>query len=335
MPDSSKLSFLICGLGSIGQRHTKNLISLGEENIVICRSGKGMLSTQEFKKYPMESDINRALKYSPTAVIISNPTSLHVDTATQAVKAGCHLFIEKPISHSLAGVDKLCQLVEEKQVDVLVGFQFRFHPAMLQIKKWLEEKRIGRLVSVHVHWGEYLPDWHPWEDYRKGYSARKELGGGVVLTLCHPFDYLRWLIGEIVSVSANVNKLSGLEIDVEDTASILLRFPNGCIGSVYLDYIQRPSQHTLQCIGREGQISWNNKDGIAELYENENNRVERFAPPENFTRNTLFKNEMAHFLDMLENNKSSCCTFQDGVQALKIALAVKQSSIEKKEVYLD
>ena len=94
------------------------------------------------------------------------------------------------------------QAIEQNHSQVLVGFQFRFHPGLQQVKKLLDEGAIGKPISAHAHWGEYLPDWHPWEDYKQGYAARPELGGGVVLTLSHPLDYLRWLLGEVESLSA-------------------------------------------------------------------------------------------------------------------------------------
>ncbi len=123
---------------------------------------------------------------------------------------------------------------------MLVGFQFRFHPGLQQAKRFLDDGAIGDLISVRSHWGEYLPDWHPWEDYRQSYAARKDLGGGVVRTLCHPLDYLRWLVGELESVWAFSGNLGGLDINVEDVSEIGLQFDRGVLGSVHLDFCQRP-----------------------------------------------------------------------------------------------
>ena len=161
----------------------------------------------------------------------------------------------------MARLDELKHAIVENHNQVLVGFQFRFHPGLQQLKKLLDEGAVGEPVSAHAHWGEYLPDWHPWEDYKQGYAARPELGGGVVLTLSHPLDYLRWLLGEVESLSAFTSH-QGLNMPVEDTAEISLRFVNGVLGSLHLDYVQRPPSHWLEIIGTHGTLRWDNADGI-------------------------------------------------------------------------
>lgn len=321
---------LICGYGSIGRRHYQNLRQLGCENIIFYRSGKSVLSENDLQGVIVEYNLEKALSHHPAAAIIANPTALHLPVALRAAAAGCHLFLEKPISHSLAGVDELTHVVNAQQRIVLVGFQFRFHPALRQIKTWLLQGRLGAIVSVQAHYGEYLPAWHPWEDYRTGYSAKHDLGGGVVLTLCHPLDYLRWLISEVTTVSARVGQRSGLDIDVEDTAQITLEFQNGAIGSVYLDYIQRPPAHWLTIIGQNGSISWDNSTGQAKIFDPSKNEWEIYDPGFGFDRNTLFIDEMKHFLNCMARNEPPIGSLSDGRRALELAVAIKQSSQEKR-----
>jgi predicted dehydrogenase len=134
----------------------------------------------------------------------------------------------------------------------LVGFQFRFHAALRQVKHWLQEGAVGDLIGVRAHYGDYLPAWHPWEDYHQAYSARADLGGGVILTLSHPLDYMRWLIGEVQSLWAFTARQKDLNIEVEDTAEIGLKFFNGVIGSVHLNYLQRPASHSATFVGVKG-----------------------------------------------------------------------------------
>jgi predicted dehydrogenase len=89
----------------------------------------------------------------------------------------------------------------------------------------------------------------------------------VVLTLCHPLDYLRWLFGEVVQTAAFSGHLSDLEVDTEDLAEILLRFESGMIGSVHLDYCQRPGSHRMEIICTQGTIRWDNADGAVQVYQ--------------------------------------------------------------------
>lgn len=322
---------LIAGLGSIGRRHLQNLLSLGCNNIILYRTGKSTLPDDELKDFCVEYSLKDGLSHRPIGVIVSNPPTLHLSTALAAAQADCHLFIEKPIFHSIEGAEELVREVKNRNLSVLVGFQFRFHPALRQIKRWLDSGRIGKVASCQAHWGEYLPGWHPWEDYRKGYSARQDLGGGVILTLCHPFDYLRWLIGEVRSVSAAAGRLGGLEIDVEDTACVILHFVQGAIASFCLDYLQRPRRHWLRIVGQKGAIDWDDADGIAHLYR-AGSKEEEFIPPEGFKRNTMFLEEMSHFLNCLSGKEKPACGLGDGIRALEIALAAKKSAVERREI---
>ena len=290
------MKFMIAGLGSIGRRHLRNLIALGEEDILLYRSGKSTLPDDELKRYAIETELDAALAHELDAVIVSNPTALHLDVAIPAAESGCHLLLEQPISHNLERVDELQAAVERGGGKVLVGYQFRYHPSLQAVKRLLEEGKIGKPVSVRSHWGEYLPAWHPWEDYQNSYAARDDLGGGVVLTLCHPFDYLRWLLGEIESVLGMVSNLGDLGLEVEDTADVVLKFVSGALGSVHLDYYQRPATHNLEIIGTQGTIQWNNQDGSARMYQASTQEWELIPPPEGFERNDLFLAEMRHFL---------------------------------------
>jgi predicted dehydrogenase len=298
----------------------------------------------------VETDLQRALDWGPQAVIISNPTALHLDIAIPAAQAGCALLLEKPVSHSLERLDELQAAVQRNNLPVLVGYQFRFHPGLLKLRRLLLEGSIGRPLSAHAHWGEYLPNWHPWEDYHQGYSARADLGGGVVLTLSHPLDYLRWLFGDVQALWAFAGCLGDLDLDVEDSAEIGLRFQfnsairrpvgddepqmntdehrwkgrktqrSGILASLHLDYLQRPPAHWLEIIGTEGVLRWDNVDGAV--------KGQSFclpAPP-GFERNDMFLDEMRHFVDVAQGLAQPICTLDDGVQALRLALAALESA---------
>ncbi len=326
---------LICGLGSVGRRHLRNLRALGYEDVVLYRTGRSTLPDDDhLSDLPVAYDLAEALDANPEAVIVANPTALHMPVALQAVRAGCNVFLEKPISHTMEGVEDLRHEVERQGRQVLVGFQFRFHPGLRQVKQWIDDGAIGAVVSARVQWGEYLPDWHPWEDYRQGYSARADLGGGVLLTLCHPFDYLRWLIGEVTAVSAMTGRLSGLVLDVEDTAQVTMRFASGAIGHVYLDYAERPPTHGLRLVGQQGSITWDAATGLARLYRAATDAWTIAELPPGFERNTLFVEEMRHFLACLDRQTHPLCTLQDGIRTLEIVLAAKESNAQRRTIDL-
>ncbi len=164
------MKFLIAGLGSIGRRHLQNLLSLGVQDIILYRTRRGPQPTaishqpsaiSNLQDFPIVTDLRAALAHRPDAVIVSNPTALHLDVAIPAAAAGCSLLLEKPISHSLAGIPELLAAVKHGGGQVLVGYQFRYHPGLLKIVELLAAAEIGRPLSVRCHWGEYLPGLAP------------------------------------------------------------------------------------------------------------------------------------------------------------------------------
>jgi predicted dehydrogenase len=325
------VKFLIAGLGSIGRRHLRNLRALGEQDILLYRTHRATLLDDELAGLPEETDLRRTLDQKPEAVIIANPTALHLDVAIPAAEAGCHILMEKPISASLDRLDELQAALQRGGGKLVGGFQFRFHPGLQRIKKLLEAGTIGTVVSARATWGEYLPGWHPWEDYRQTYAARPDLGGGVVLTLCHPLDYLHWMLGDAVSVSAFTGQ-QGLGLEVVDTAEIGIKFVCGALASVHLDYVRRPGQHCLEIVGTQGTITWDNADGAVQLAQvgtdGKAGDWQVFPAPPGFERNSMFLDEMRNFIDSIHGKAEPASTLEDEIYALKLALAAMRSGRE-------
>jgi predicted dehydrogenase len=340
------MKFLIAGLGSIGRRHFRNLIALGEKDIVLLRTRKATLPDDELAGYPVETDIHEALrKHQPDAVIVGNPTSMHLDVAIPAAEAGCHILLEKPVSHSLDRLDVLQKAAQKNGSKILVGFQFRYHPTLNKARELIQSNELGKILTVHAHWGEYLPQWHPWEDYRQSYAARADLGGGVIVTLTHPLDYLRYLLGDVKSLWSFNGHHSALEIDTEDVAEIGLTFSSGAVGGVHVNYFQRPPVHRLEIVGTNGTLRWDNADGILYFYRmpapfgsfSDNPPapvIESFPPPEGFERNQLFLAQTRHFIEIVRGEKEPVCTLEDGIMALRLAITAKESQTSGRVVFL-
>jgi predicted dehydrogenase len=329
------------GLGGIGQRHVRNLrtlLGLGVD-ICACRTrGLSDVLTDDLKidphgyveeKYNIRvfKDLDQALATRPEAVFICNPSSLHIPVALAAARAGCHLFIEKPLSHNSEGVDELIRLTGDRNLIALVGFQMRFHPCLRRLDSLLSNRVVGRLTAVRVEVGEYLPGFHTYEDYRRMYAARQDLGGGVILSQIHELDYIYWLFGLPRRVFALGGHLSGLEIDVEDTASILME----CVADgrplpvhVHQDFIQRPPSRTCEVVGDAGKILLDFHALTVRVFSDRGELVERDTF-EGFERNQLFMDELKHFKACLQGLEKPAVTLQDGRQSLRIALAAKES----------
>jgi predicted dehydrogenase len=347
------MRILIAGLGSIGKRHLRNLVELGEAGeVLLLRSSQGPKGAGRPARLDPKHDylddfacvtrIQDAIDWRPHAAIVSNPTALHLDIAIPAAEAGCHLLLEKPVSHSMQRIDLLREAVKRAGGRVMVGYQFRFHPGLQKIAQLLQEGAIGLPLSVRAQWSEWLPGWHPWEDYRQGYSARYDLGGGVILTLSHPLDYLVWLLGEVEALWAFTSKNKELSTNVEDNAEIGLQFKNGTVGSVHLDYNGQPSSHELEIIGTHGTISWDHATGAVALHQQGKNVQtddsigsdkgwEYFPAPDGYNRNDMFLAEIQHFLSIIRRGDAPeraypACTLENGIYVLKICLAALLSS---------
>lgn len=327
------MKFLVVGCGSIGKRHIKNLLSLNQEVIGFDISSRAREETE--KKFSIQtfSDLDIALEEKLDAVFICNPNSEHISSAIKSAKKGLHLFIEKPLSHTLDGVEELIELTEKNKLITLVGCNMRFHEGIKKIKDLLDNNTIGKVLFARVQSGSYLPDWHPWADYRKGYSANKSLGGGVLLDGIHEIDYLRGFFGDVHKVSCFADKISSLEINTEDVAEILLRFTNGIIAEVHLDYVQRAYARTCQIVGQEGTILWDFNEPIVKVYLAKNKKwnVIKLSP---YDDNKMYVEEIKHFINCINGKEKPYQDVIEGKKALEIVLAAKESSKTNKTIIL-
>jgi predicted dehydrogenase len=318
------MKILIVGLGSVGRRHLRNMVALGQTDLVLLRSGKSTLPEAELHGYPVVTDIDAALRLHPQAAVIATPSALHLQSAIPLAQAGCHLLLEKPVSHNMQGIAELRDALRMGGGQLMVAFQYRHHPGLLAIRRWSEDGAIGRPLIARAQYCDYLPGWHPWEDYRQSYSARADLGGGAVLTLCHPLDYLLWLLGDVTHVTGAT--AAGMGLDVEDSAEAALQFANGALGGVHLNYVQRPASHHLTVVGTEGTLDWDQSDGAARLYRARAGAWEVAEAPAGYERNDMFVAEMRHFLDVLAGRAAATPPLADGIRTLALGLAILESA---------
>jgi len=335
------MKVLVLGLGGIGQRHVRNLRRLCGDDLEItaCRTrGLSRVLTDTLtvdahadlaSTYRLREtrDLDRALAERPDAVFVCNPTSLHVPVALAAARAGRHLFVEKPLSDSWNGVDELIEVVERQRLASAVGYQMRFHPCLRRLRELLDANAVGRVIAVHALVGEFLPDWHTYEDYRDLYASRRDLGGGVILTQIHELDYLTWLFGMPRRIFGLGGHLSDLEVDVEDTASLLMECANGAtIIPVHLhqDYVMQPPTRTCQVIGEEGRIDVDLRANTLRLADVSGQVRETVSFPD-FQRNDMFIDEMSHFLACVRGEVAPVVSVRDGALSLRVALAARES----------
>jgi len=331
---------LVVGLGAIGQRHARNFRSLlgselrlsayrvrGRTHVITSQlDADSSKNVETLLGIAAFDDLAAALRSKPDIAVIANPSGAHVDTALACARAGCHLFIEKPLAESLASVDELIDEVDRRRLVAMVGFQLRFHPSFERFRLIIASGELGNLLSVRATVGEYLPHWHRYEDYRESYAARADLGGGVVLTQVHEYDYLCALFGMPTKLFALGGHWSYLELDVEDTASVLMQFSvAGRPLPVHLtqDYLQRPTSRTCEVVGDRGKAVLDFAARTVTIWRGDADPVVDPLPA--FDRNELYLREIRHFLDCVANGRQPSISLAEGKKSLEIAIAVKRS----------
>ena len=328
------MKFLIAGYGSIGKRHLENIISNNNSEIIVYSKRKD-LSNLRKKNIKIFNSLEKCLSEKPNVGFITNETVHHVPVSKKLATAGLDLFIEKPLSNSTKSVSELVKLTKTKKLVTLMGCNLRFHECIKKIKSLIEQEKIGKIISVQVECGTYLPDWHPNEDYSKGYSARDDLGGGVVLTCIHEIDYLYWFFGEVKEVFSFTGKFSNLKIKSDDLSAIIMKFRNNVIAEIHLDYFQKPETRSCKIIGTKGMIVWNSSNNQVKLYNLKNNKWSTKLKIKNYKKNDMYKKELAHFINCIKQKKKSLNDISQGQYVLKIALGIIKSSKLKRVVTIE
>ncbi len=328
--------FAVVGCGSIGARHLRNLAALGCADLIAVDPDPARREAAAAAVGAQTApDVSTALAAGASVVLVAAPTALHVDVAREAVEAGADLFVEKPLAATLDGVDELIEAADRHRTTALVACNLRFHPGLRRLRELARAGAIGRVVSVRLEFGSWLPDWRPSQDYRDGYAVRRASGGGIVLDAIHELDYARWLVGDVHSVACFADRLSSLELETEDVAAVLLRFAGGAIGEVHLDYVQRDYSRTCQVIGEAGTLRWDFTTGETRLYAAGDGKWRSFGPASTWTINDMYVAELEHFLACLRGEAAPEQSLRDGRRALEIALAALASAEDGSVVRLE
>lgn len=321
------LRTLVVGTGSIGRRHARNLMSLGIREIALCDNQPERLHqiADELKIDVTYFDYQHSLStFKPDVVFVCTPPIFHIEQSLKAIRAGAHVFIEKPLSNQLDAVDDLIAAARNAGCVVQVGYNLRFHTGIRKIKDLLDQRAIGRVLWAYAEIGQYLPDWRPWQDYRQSYTARQELGGGIILDASHEIDYILWMLGKPASVTCVAGQLSDLEVNVEDTADILLRFPDRIQAVIHLDFVQREYSRRCKVVGTDGTITWDYTTNQIVLYHvtgRERQAIDLTVSPDQ-----MYLDEITAFLDAVRSGRNSIANLVEAKTVIQVALAALKSS---------
>ncbi len=321
-------SALVVGAGSIGRRHLSNLRILGVSDLSACDPHPDRLAyvREHFEARPF-ANIEAGLQTQPDIVLVCSPPNCHVSHALQALRSGAHVFVEKPLSHSTNDLELLLSEQENTGLALQVGYNLRFHAPIQKLRELIEAATIGRILWGRVEAESYLPDWRPWQDYRESYTSQRVCGGGIILDGSHELDYVTWLFGPPSELTCMAAKVSRLEIDVEDCATILLRFPDGSQIDVHVDFMQRFYSRGCVLAGENGKLQWDFGSNTIVIQrcgaEVETIRFDSQV-------NDMYVAELQHFLDCIESGGPPKVTLRDAIRTLRIALAARTAAEEKR-----
>ncbi|WP_433694808.1 Gfo/Idh/MocA family protein [Herbaspirillum seropedicae] len=316
---------LVVGSGSIARRHIANLRQLLPDAEIACASASGRnVSTEETAANICFSSFSEALSWRPEMAVVASPAPLHLEHAASLLATGIAVLIEKPLSDSLARHDALAENLIPYRDRIEVAYNLRFLSSFQRMQTLLKEQIVGRLYSIHIDLGQYLPDWRPNSDYRKNVSANRNLGGGVLLELSHEFDYVTKLFGRFDRVFCITGQSGALDIDVEDSADILLMGSSGLLAQLHMDFLQRKATRRCKVIGQHGNLLWNLVSNSITL-ENASGQEILFSETD-IDRNAMYLELLRGFINLAQGHARPRITYEEALGVLAMVDAMRQSA---------
>lgn len=324
---------LVVGGGSIAKRHIRNLRGLYPDSDVVCVSASGrQISAADVGATSVIDSIEMAVLKNPDIAIVASPANLHLAHAQTLIKANIPVLIEKPLCVVLSDLGQYP--FDRSKCKLAVGYNLRFMPAAKVVKDLIESGSMGLISTVFSEAGQYLPDWRPGTDYRKGVSAQKSLGGGTLLELSHELDYLIWLFGNFLEVSAIMGSSRTLDIDVEDTVDALLTSQSGTIFHLHLDFLQRSPSRSLKVLGENGTLTWNLLKNEV-IYQKSEADSELLFSDSDYDRNEMYVEQLREFVAFANGDSTFSATLDSSIEVMRLVEAIRLSDERRAWVRLE
>ena len=321
---------LVVGSGSIGMRHVASLRSLVPAAKVsfLRESGRSGSSPALDPEFGLFTSLEEAIAARPQLMVIANPSSMHLRYVQAAILAGIPFYAEKPVITSRADLTALRSVVDSAgAVPInMVGCNLRFLPSLRRLRALLQDKAIGRVVRATFEAGQWLPDWRPQQDYAQSYSAKAELGGGVLLDLIHEVDAARWLLGDFDTVQGTIGKFSDLAIETEDTAALILSRRQGPLTSIQLDYVSRTPVRRYTFIGDRGTLHWDLRRKRLSMTDERGTETMLATGDDDFSVPATYFAAMAELLAAIAAGRPTSQPIEEGMAALELIFTIKEAN---------
>ena len=327
MSEFENLRGVIVGLGSIGNRHLNNCLALGVKQMTVVRR---LQSNSQFKAdrgVQVVHSLQHALSEDPDFAIICNPSHLHSKTAIECLQAGTHVLIEKPLGKELGPTEKqLAEIANQSDHFCAMAYCMRYHPAYLAAYQCIRDEKIGRCLYAKAWFEGYLPDWHPWEDYKQSYAGLKEQGGGVLRTLDHEMDFLNWVLGPAESANGFAINTNGIGIEADDLAMYQLRHPGEVNSQVTTAFCRKPQSRGFEFVGSEGTLTFTMEQGKLNLLRNGESEPTILADVSDYDINRMYLDLNQDFLEAIASgNISNIVGLDAGILNLDLVQMIHQA----------
>lgn len=312
------MKVVVVGFGSIGKRHVNNLISLGINDIILCRT-KSIGNDLNLKEI---SSLHEILKVDPDFVIVSNPTSLHYKTIQFLIENNINVLAEKPLIHVKDEWEELEKCLNNYTGIDRVVFNLRFHPCVQKVKSLITENRLGKTNYARFFVGQYLPDWRPNTNHLKSYSALKSMGGGVVLDLVHEIDIAEYLLGKPLSdIKFFSEKTSNVTVDSYDVSELIYKTNRNNIVNIHLDYLYRGYSRNFLINGSILNLYCDLHNNKIDIIGDSNEIVETFVY-NNYEKNAMYIDVLKDYLKALNKESSILPSFIENKSVMNTCFIV-------------
>jgi predicted dehydrogenase len=322
------MNVMVVGCGSIGERHISNILNLYPDFDLMAMDispdrGEYIKKTYNINVFDNLLD---AFSTDVDIYLICTPPNTHISLALRSIENGAHVFIEKPLSHNTDSIDDLIKKAAKNDLFIYVGYCFRFDQGLTFVKDLLNSEQLGPVYYAQASYGQYLPDWRPWQDYKLSYTSKIASGGGIILDSSHEIDYLRWFFGEIIKVFSVFGKIGPLEIETEDFSLAYVRFENDVIGIIRQDMLRKDYSRTCEIVCEKGTISWNFQDKTVKVFNYVDKNLTNHSLA--YDTNDMYLNEIKHvFENIINRENESQISGINGLKTLEAVNKIKENGV--------
>ena len=325
----SNLHGVVVGLGSIGNRHLNNCLSLGIDQLTVVRRPESNSHFEAAEGVQTVHSLADALARKPDFVIVCNPSHLHAETAIQCLEANTHVLIEKPLGREFGSAEQqLAKIAKQSDRICAMAYCMRYHLAYQAAYQCIRDNQIGRCLYAKAWFEGYLPDWHPWEDYKQSYAGLKEQGGGVLRTLDHEMDFLNWVLGPAESATGFAINTNGIGIEADDLAMYQLRHPTGAHSQVTTAFCRKPQSRGFEFVGSKGVLSFRMEQGKLLKITHDTDGTTEIVDVANYDINQMYVELVKEFLESVQQGRpsSSLPTLEHGINCLKVFNSIVETN---------